>query len=139
MQHAKQFDALGGVLVLTAGLASAATAAEWSVNVNGFFNARVIVSNVDDGYQGKSVYTNPEIFFSPSIKMDNGITYGARVELEGYTIGDQIDEHYSTPKAVLGRSPWAPMMPPITTCIARRRAVASTTTTTRPMWPPMGA
>ena len=64
------------------------------MKVHGFFNAGVIVSNVDDGYQGKSVYTNPEIFFSPSIKMDNGITNGARVELEGYTTGDQIDEYY---------------------------------------------
>ena len=91
MQHAKQFGALGGALVQTAGLASAATAAECSVNVNGFFNAGVIALDVDDGYQGNSVYTNPEIFFSPSIKMDNGITYGARVELEGSTTGDKID------------------------------------------------
>ena len=53
----------GGALVLTAGLASAATAAEWSMKVHGFFNASVIVSSLDDGYQGKSVYANPEIFF----------------------------------------------------------------------------
>ena len=103
MQPAKQFGALGGALVLTAGLASAATATEWSVNVNGFFTAGVIVSNVDDGYQGKSVYTNPEIFFAPAIKMDNGITYGARVELEGYTTGDQIDEHYLYAKGGFGK------------------------------------
>lgn len=67
--------------MLTAGLASAATAAEWSVNVLGFFIAGVIVSNMGDGYQCKSVYTNREIFFLPSIKMDNGITYGARAQL----------------------------------------------------------
>ena len=91
MQHAKQFGALGGALALTAGLASAATSADWSVNVNGFFSAGVIVSNVDGGYQGKSVYTNPAIFFLLSIKMDNGISYGARVELEGYSTGDQIE------------------------------------------------
>ena len=102
MQHVKQLGALGGALVLTAGLASAATAAEWSMKVHGFFNAGVIVSNLDDGYQGKSVYTNPEIFFSPSIKMDNGVTYGARVELEGYTTSDQIDEHYLYVKGGFG-------------------------------------
>ena len=89
--------------MLTAGLASAATAAEWSMKVHGFLNAGVIVSNVDDGYQDKSVYTNPEIFFSPSNKMDNGITYGARVELEGYTTGDQIDEHYLYAKGGFGK------------------------------------
>ncbi|MDP7381968.1 MAG: hypothetical protein QGF33_11455 [Alphaproteobacteria bacterium] len=50
MRYAKQFDALGAALVLIAGLASPATAAEWSMKVHGFFNAGVIVSNVDDGY-----------------------------------------------------------------------------------------
>ena len=94
MQHAKQFGALGDALVLTAGSASAATAAEWSMEVHGNFDAGVIVSNVDDVYQGNSVYTNPEIFFSPSIKMDNGSTYGGGIDLERGTTGDQIDEHY---------------------------------------------
>ena len=35
--------------------------------------------------------------------MDNGITYGAQVELEGYTIGDQIDEHYLYAKGGFGK------------------------------------
>ena len=51
-------------MVLTAGLESAATAAEWSMNVHCFFITGVIVSNLDDGYQGKSVYTNREIFLA---------------------------------------------------------------------------
>ena len=74
MQYAKQFGALGGALVLTAGLASAATAAEWSMKVHGNFNASVIFSDLDEPARGRSVYTNPEIHFSPSITMDNGIT-----------------------------------------------------------------
>ena len=49
------------------------------------------------------MYTNPEIFFLLSIKMDNGITYGAQIELEGCATGDQIDEHYLYAKGGFGK------------------------------------
>ncbi len=35
--------------------------------------------------------------------MGNGVTYGARVELEGYTTSDQIDEHYLYVKGGFGK------------------------------------
>jgi predicted porin len=48
------------------------------------------------------VFSDGEIQFSPSIKLDNGITYGARVEIESFTTGDQIDEHYMYAKGGFG-------------------------------------
>ena len=45
-------------------------------------------------YDGVDVSTNAEIFFLPSITLDNGIKIGANIQLEGETSGDQIDESY---------------------------------------------
>ena len=102
MQTAKQIGALGGALVLSAGLAASASAAEWNMKVGGYLNSGVIISSLNDDYQGTGVWSDGEIHFSPSIKLDNGITYGARVEIESFTTGDQIDEHYMYAKGGFG-------------------------------------
>ena len=94
MQTAKQFGALTGALVLSAGLAASASAAEWNMKVGGYMRAGVLASNLNDDYQGQGVFQDGEIWFTPTIKLDNGITYGARVEIESFTTADQIDEHY---------------------------------------------
>jgi outer membrane protein OmpU len=62
----------------------------------------VIASNLNDDYQGQGVFNDSEIHFTPTIKLDNGITYGARVEIEGFTASDQIDEHYVFIKGAFG-------------------------------------
>ena len=102
MQTAKQIGALGGALVLSAGLAASASAAEWNMKVGGYLNSGVIISSLNDDYQGTGVFSDGEIHFSPSIKLDNGITYGARVEIESFTTSDQIDEHYIYAKGGFG-------------------------------------
>jgi hypothetical protein len=102
MRTAKQIGALGGALVLSAGLAASASAAEWNMKVSGYMRAGVIASNLNDDYQGQGVFNDSEIHFTPTIKLDNGITYGARVEIEGFTASDQIDEHYVFIKGAFG-------------------------------------
>ena len=74
MQTAKQFGALTGALVLSAGLAASASAAEWNMKVGGYMRAGVLVSNLNDDYQGQGVFQDGEIWFTPTIKLDNGIT-----------------------------------------------------------------
>jgi hypothetical protein len=94
MRNVKTLGAVASALVLTAGLATTASAAEMKFKVSGYAKSAFIVSSLNDGYQGTAVGSDGEIHFSPSIKTDNGLTIGARIELEAFTTSDQIDEHY---------------------------------------------
>ena len=102
MRNVKTLGAVASALVLTAGLATTASAAEMKFKVSGYASSAFIVSSLNDGYQGTGVGSDGEIHFSPSIKTDNGLTIGARIELEAYTTGDQIDEHYLYVKGGFG-------------------------------------
>lgn len=79
----------------------AASAQEWDMNIGGFFTGDIMFSessgnflNAATDFDGAVINTNAEILFRPSITLDNGMTFGAVVELEGNTSGDQIDESY---------------------------------------------
>jgi hypothetical protein len=77
----------------------AATAQEWNVGVGGFFNSFVGYTNVDNApagsdWDGISNYNNAEIIFAPSITLDNGMTFGANVQLEAFNGSNNIDESY---------------------------------------------
>jgi hypothetical protein len=102
MRNVKTLGAVASALVLTAGLATTASAAEMKFKVSGYYKGAFIVSSLNDGYQGTAVGADGEIHFSPSIKTDNGVTYGARIELEAFTASDQIDEHYIFAKGGFG-------------------------------------
>ena len=102
MRNVKTLGAAASALVLTAGLATTASAAEMKFAVSGYVKSAFIVSSLNDGYQGTAVGSDGEIHFSPSIKTDNGLTIGGRVELEAFTTGDQIDEHYMFVKGGFG-------------------------------------
>jgi len=102
MRNVKTLGAAASALVLTAGLATTASAAEMKFAVSGYVKSAFIVSSLNDGYQGTAVGSDGEIHFSPSIKTDNGLTIGGRVELEAFTTGDQIDEHYMYVKGGFG-------------------------------------
>jgi hypothetical protein len=102
MRNVKTLGTAASALVLTAGLATTASAAEIDLKVGGYVKSAVIVSSLNDGYQGSAVGSDGEIHFSPSIKTDNGLTIGARVELEAFTASDQIDEHYMYIKGGFG-------------------------------------
>jgi len=103
-------------LALT-GLAGAANAAEVSagaVNMgfSGYYTTNIAITSVDTGtglaladFDGLDVHTNAEIFFKPSITLDNGIKIGVDIQLEAgsNTNGDQIDEAYMTVSGDFGK------------------------------------
>lgn len=94
---------LGTSALLGAGLvASPALAADGiKLSVGGFFNTSYVM-NFDDNEPGElgygrsmdAVTSNAEIHFKGETTLDNGVTVGARVELEGEQANDQIDEAY---------------------------------------------
>ena len=92
-------------IVLAGAVASPAFSAEWDVKVGGYMEQFVAYGSTDcdfcgvgasfDGdYDGIDIKEDSEIHFSPSITLDNGLKFQARIELEGRTTGDQIDETY---------------------------------------------
>ena len=103
-------------LALT-GLAGAANAAEVSagaVNMgfSGYYTTNIAIASVDTGtglaaadFDGLDIMTNAEIWFKPSITLDNGIKIGVDVQLEAgsNTNGDQIDEAYMTVSGDFGQ------------------------------------
>jgi predicted porin len=92
---------LGTTALFGAGLvASPAFAADGiKLSVGGFFKEAYMVVFDDDG-EGElgneqntdGFFNDAEIHFKGETTLDNGLTVGARVELEGETDGDQIDE-----------------------------------------------
>jgi predicted porin len=90
-------------LALVGAFASPAAAVEWDVKVGGYMTQVVGYGNsdadtdgtaVDGDFDGFDVYSDTEVHFLPSITLDNGLKFGANVQLEGNTGGDQIDESY---------------------------------------------
>src|SRR5262249_7931438 len=92
---------LASTAFIGAGIAAApAFAADGlKLSVGGFFNA-AYMANFDDDGEGEpgnerntdGFFQSAEIFFDGRTTLDNGLTVGARVELEGETEDDQIDE-----------------------------------------------
>lgn len=96
-------------IAVVGAMAVPASAAEWDVRVGGYFNAMVAYTNNSGNFvagatdfDGVDVQTNNEIFFLPSITLDNGIKIGANVQLEAESRGDQIDESYVYVKGSFG-------------------------------------
>ncbi|MEM1298932.1 MAG: porin [Pseudomonadota bacterium] len=87
-------------------IAAPAYAADWDVRVGGFMEQHVVYSSVDSAsgtdFDGVDVQSDTEIFFLPSITLDNGLKFGANIQLEGNTGGDQIDESYLFVKGSFG-------------------------------------
>jgi len=99
------------------GLAGAASAAEVSagaVNMgfSGYYTQHIAITSVDTGasfaaadFDGLDLFTNAEIWFKPSVTLDNGIKIGVDIQLEAgsNTNGDQIDEAYMTVSGDFGK------------------------------------
>ncbi|WP_232796460.1 porin [Roseovarius salinarum] len=87
-------------IALGCAMAAPASAQEWDPGLGGFMNQHFAYASnsgsalVGGDFDGADVFSNTEIIFSPRITLDNGITFGANVQLEGNTSGDQIDESY---------------------------------------------
>lgn len=69
------------------------------LNIGGYFNQTYMVNIDDDGENEAGderntdgFFNDAEIYFSGEVTLDNGLTVSARIELEGETDDDQIDE-----------------------------------------------
>lgn len=81
--------------IVAVGLGASAAQAQWDVNVGGFINQWFVFNahqNVE-GYNGTHVNGNTEVHFTGRNTLDNGLTVGFKVELEGDAFGTgAIDE-----------------------------------------------
>jgi len=88
-----------GTTVLFAAGAVSANAAEWDVRVGGYMQQAFAYSGVDSdapgSFDGFDVKSDTEIWFLPKITLDNGVQFGANVQLEGNSTGDTIDESFA--------------------------------------------
>lgn len=77
-----------------------ASAAEFEVRVGGYMEQHLAFSDVDNNtgqdFDGVDNFDDTEIFFLPSITLDNGLKIGANIQLEGSSgaTTDDIDESY---------------------------------------------
>ena len=92
-------------IALGVAMAAPASAQEWDMDWGGFANTHIGISSVDRNFastadnDGVNVFTNSEIIFSPSVTLDNGMTFGFNVQMEALNGGggaDGIDESYVT-------------------------------------------
>jgi len=95
-------------LALAGAFASPAASAEWEMRITGYMEQHVAFAtsdndNIPGEYDGVDTKSDAEIHFSPRIILDNGLKFGARIELEGATAGDQIDENYVYIEGSFGR------------------------------------
>ncbi|MSP82260.1 MAG: porin [Alphaproteobacteria bacterium] len=97
---------LGTTALVAAGFIAGEARAEAepiSLGISGYFNTSyVAILDEDDdageggsGLQGDFINQDIEVHFKGSTELENGMTIGARVELEGQTLGDQIDENWA--------------------------------------------
>ena len=90
-------------IALGVAAAAPASAAEWNLDWGGFHNAGVGYADVSGSIltgqdrDGVDTFHTGEIIFTPSVTLDNGLTFGVNVQLESFgSVGDQIDESYVT-------------------------------------------
>ena len=80
---------------------SAASAAEWETGVSGYYFLGVGIT--DSGAQdGLGVLRDGEAHVNGRLTADNGLTFRARIELEAFTSGDQIDENWGSVSGYFG-------------------------------------
>lgn len=72
----------------------AAGAAEWETGVRGYMNLGVTYGDPEDDDDGFGVFRDGEFHVRGKLTADNGLTFEARIEVEAFTTGDQIDENY---------------------------------------------
>ena len=90
-------------IALGVAAAAPASAAEWNLDWGGFYNQHVVIGDISTGDpalagtefdgDGVDLHVNAEIIFTPSITLDNGLTFGANVQFEAQN-GTNIDETF---------------------------------------------
>jgi outer membrane protein OmpU len=87
-------------IALASAFATSAQAVDWEVKVGGYMEQYAAWSSPDvtgivsDDYDGIDSKQDSEVFFLPSITLDNGLKIGANIQLEGFSGGDNIDEAF---------------------------------------------
>ncbi|WP_135502003.1 porin [Roseovarius aestuariivivens] len=96
-------------IALGVAAAAPASAQDWNLDWGGFFNQHIAFTDVSGSafnvggplngvdFDGIQMYSNTEIIFTPSITLDNGLTFGVNIQMEGLNSGggaDGIDESY---------------------------------------------
>ena len=99
----KLFTGASAVLagLLLASPAAAQGEAETMMVLGGYSSYTVSFSKHPEGQIAEQegsleIFNNTEIFFNGSAETDGGLQISARVEMEGHSENDQIDEHYIT-------------------------------------------
>ena len=94
-------------IALGVAAAAPASAAEWNLDWGGFVNTHLAIGDLSglattgldlDG-EGFDIHQTGEIIFTPSITLDNGMTFGFQVQMEALNAAggaDGIDEAYIT-------------------------------------------
>lgn len=90
-------------IALGCAVAAPASAQDWDVSWGGFMNQHVAFGDISgigipagasfEG-DGLDIHSTSEIIFTPSVTLDNGLTFGVNIQLEGENAGGQIDETY---------------------------------------------
>lgn len=93
---------LGSTALVAAGLVASGASAEEPVKlgIQGFYQAAIGALLDEDGtadgdLRNYSVETNGEVRFHGETTLDNGLTVGARIEMEAFNSSDQIDQAYA--------------------------------------------
>tara|TARA_B100000676_G_scaffold285637_1_gene314405 strand:- start:1091 stop:2308 length:1218 start_codon:yes stop_codon:yes gene_type:complete len=101
---------LGTTALVSAGLVaqSAQAADPIELSVSGYHNWALFFANNDEnaatgslpaqpgfGLGGHDIKFSGEVHFKGKTVLDNGLEVGVRIELEGETVGDQMDENYA--------------------------------------------
>ena len=91
-------------IALGVAAAAPASAQDWDVSWGGFMSqhAAFIDSDVKVGgvnapgvdFSGLELHQTSEIIFTPSITLDNGLTFGVNIQIEGENVGARVDETY---------------------------------------------
>ena len=98
---------LGTAALVAAGmLAIGSAAAQVEIGLSGFFNSGFAMASqdLDQNDSGHAFAQSAEIHFSGSTTLDNGLTFGVHLELEGeQQNGDQMDETFVWVSGTFGR------------------------------------
>ena len=107
----KKHLASTSAIALGVAMAAPASAQEWNMKWGGFHNTYVGYVSVDNDatpaadWDGVDTFTNAEMIFSPSVTLDNGLTFGIDLQYESKNTGGAIvDESFMFIKSdTLGR------------------------------------
>ncbi len=89
-------------LALSVAFGAPAAAQEWNLDWGGFAHQHAAVGDIttpgvpaaDWEGDGFDLFQSSEIIFTPSITLDNGMTFGINIQLEGENVAARIDETY---------------------------------------------